>query len=91
VNVDTNGFALGDVVRDTITGLEGTITGIHLYTTGCARVTIQARIGSDGKVPEGAGSDVLTLEMVKAGPRQEPDRAIGGPRRDPTLRPNPLR
>ena len=89
--IDTNGFELGDVVRDTITGFEGTITGIHVWTTGCARVTLQRRVDKDGKVPDGVGSDVLTLEMVKASPRHEINRTIGGPRPEPVHRAEPRR
>lgn len=84
MQIDTNGFELGDEVEDTITGAKGTITGIHQWTTGCARVSIQARVGKDGKVPETVGSDVLTLKLVKAGPRHDVDRSIGGPMPEPT-------
>ena len=86
MHVETNGFEIGDSVRDSITGFAGVIVGIHQYTTGCARASVQPRVGKDGKVPDSLGVDVLTLEMVKRGPRHEapvkPAR-IGGPRDDP--------
>lgn len=84
--VETNGFELGDKVRDTITGVEGVITGIHQYITGCARVSIQPRAGSDNKVPDAIGADVTVIELVKAGPRHVVDRTNGGPRNDPHSR-----
>ena len=89
MQVDTNGFELGDVVKHAVTGLEGTITGIHQYMTGCARATIQQKVGADGKVPDGYGVDVLELEMVAPGPRHEVQPATsksGGPRNDPHSR-----
>jgi hypothetical protein len=92
MQVDTRGFALGDVVSDKITGAVGVITGIHLYTTGCARLSIQPRILADGKVPDVVGSDVLCVEMVEQGKfsLEEVDRNIGGPHDDPVLS-NPAR
>jgi len=86
MNVDTNGFELGDVVRDNVTNIEGIVTGIHMYLTGCARVSIQPKVGKDNKVPDSYGSDVLQLSMVKAGLRHKAPVVaprIGGPRDDP--------
>jgi hypothetical protein len=85
MEIDTKGFALGDIARDTVTGLVGTITGIHQYLTGCARVSLQPP-AADGKVPEHYGADVLTLELVEAGPRHAIDVTAGGPRKDPGAR-----
>jgi hypothetical protein len=45
-------LALGAHVRDTITGYVGTLTSRTSYLHGNTRVTIQARVGADGKVPE---------------------------------------
>lgn len=87
--VDTNGFALGDTVKDTVTGAKGVIIGIHLYLTGCARVSIQPKKGkTDSKVPDVVGSDVMLLEMVRPSTMSSEvvvDRSIGGPRDDPSL------
>jgi hypothetical protein len=84
VQIDTNGIEIGDVAKDTITGFEGTVIGITQWTTGCARASLQARVNKDGKVPDSVGFDVLTLELVKAGPRHDVDRSKGGPRDEPT-------
>ena len=81
--IDTNGFELGDEVRDTITGFTGVVTGVHQYTTGCARLSLQPKVGKDGKVPDTYGVDVLVAEMVKRGPRNKVDTSKGGPRIDP--------
>jgi hypothetical protein len=84
VYVETNGFEIGDVARDTITGFEGTIVGITQWTTGCARASLQTKVDKDGKVPDSVGVDVLILELVKAGPRRDVDRSMGGPMPEPT-------
>lgn len=87
MHIDTNGFEIDDKVRDRITGLEGIVIGITMWTTGCARAVVQPRIDKEGKVPESISIDVLSLEMVKAGPRHEapaPVASIGGPRPTPT-------
>jgi hypothetical protein len=90
--VDTNGFALGDVARDPVTGVEGTIVSFHQYQTGCARASLQAKVGADGKVPDALGVDVLLLELVSAGPDHEAPAApatIGGPHSEPPTRSDP--
>ncbi len=84
MDIDTNGFALGDVARDSITGYEGIIVAFTQWTTGCARVQLQSRVDKEGKVPESYGSDVLSLELVKAGPRHAIDTTKGGPPPAPT-------
>lgn len=83
MDVDTNGYELGDYVRDTVTGAEGTITGIHQWLTGCARVSVQGRVAKDGKVPDANSSDVLQLELIKAGPKHDVNRSKGGPQNEP--------
>jgi hypothetical protein len=89
MQIETEGLELGDKVRDTVTGLVGIITGVHQYITGCARASVQPPAQPDGKVPDAYGIDVLTLELVEAGPRHErqpePTRN-GGPRHDPHSR-----
>lgn len=89
MQIDTYGFELGDVVEDPIVGVRGTITAVHQYMTGCARVSIQPRIEKLGdKPPDTWGCDVTQLTLITAGPNHvvespEVDRSIGGPREDP--------
>lgn len=85
MQIDTNGIELGDHVRDTVTRLEGTVTAVHQYVTGCARVSIQPP-AVDGKVPDQYGADVLTVEIIQRGPRHEIAATAGGPRLDPAAR-----
>ena len=81
--VNTNGFEIGDVARDCITGFEGTIIAITQWTTGCARASLQPRVGKDGRVPDPVGVDVLMLEMLKTGPRHPAETSKGGPAPEP--------
>lgn len=84
MHVETEGIELGDWVRDRVTGVEGVVSGVHQYLTGCARVSIQPQ-AVDGKVPEVVGADVLTVEVLGAGRVKAfaGARATGGPRNDP--------
>ena len=87
MNIDTNGFELGDTVRDPTTGLEGQVIAMTQWLTGCPRAVVQQRIGADGKVPDSVSVDVLILEMVTAGPRRAPAEVTkGGPRPTPSRR-----
>lgn len=89
--IETEGFEIGDVARDKITGFEGTIVGVTQWTTGCARASLQPRVGKDGKIPESAGVDVLNLELVKAGHRHQIDASKGGPMPEPSRQPDARR
>lgn len=77
--VETNGFALGDVAQDTATEFIGKISAFTQYASGCARVALQPKVDKDGKVPEPYWTDVLSIELVEAGPNHEIDTTKGGP------------
>lgn len=91
--IDTNGFEIGDYVRDTISHFEGTIVGITQWTTGCARASIQPRVQKSNtenpKMPEAFSVDVLTLEMLITGSRHDhaPDpKRVGASKGGPPTR-----
>lgn len=74
--IDTNGFEIGDKVRDTVTLFEGIIVGITQWTTGCARASVQPQMSpkavKDGeKIRDAYSIDCLTLMMLEPGPRHE--------------------
>lgn len=87
MNVETGGFELGDTVRDSVTGLEGVISGVHAYQTGCARISIQPKVGADNKVPDSYSVDYPQLELVTPGPRHvvaaSTSSRAGGPHDEP--------
>ena len=89
--IDTNGFELGDVVEDKISGAVGAIIGVTQWTTGCARAVIQPAVSEEfaksGKFPETFSCDVTMLRATDK-PNllapAAPDRSIGGPMPTPS-------
>lgn len=58
--------ALGDRVRDRITGFEGIATTHASHLTGCDRFWLSPRVGQDGKPIDGMWVDIDMLEIVEA-------------------------
>lgn len=56
---------LGDKVRDTVTGLEGIVTGITNWISGCTVMTVQPQQLKDGKAVESSAFDEPRLELVR--------------------------
>lgn len=79
MDLDTNGFEIGDTVCDTMTGLVGKISAFTKYATGCVRAAVQPPLDKDGKVPDAYWTDVLSIELVDAGQLVESDASKGGP------------
>lgn len=98
---NNDGVNLGDLVKDTITGFEGVVIGETRWLYGCRRFTVQPRDLKDGKPIEPVSFDepqLLVLEAFDGGwlPRSNagsPAAAAetGGPRPEPTRRPDPVR
>jgi hypothetical protein len=76
-------FALGDTVRDTVTGFVGKVIGISFWLNGCVQCGVKPPVDKDGKVLEAEWFDTQQLEIVKperkAASKAEP---TGGPQRD---------
>lgn len=80
-------FDLGAKAVDTVTDVEGTITGRFEYLNGCIRYLLE--FGKDGEAKD-IVLDEDRLELVKNARREEPLRRTGGPRPAPS-RPAPQR
>lgn len=81
---------LGQVVRDTLTDLEGTVVGRCEWLYGCVRVIIQPKGSKDGKPHETFWVDEPQVEVVKVkAVQKQPGAAPAGPRKDPERRPDP--
>ena len=78
---------LGQKVRDTISGNEGTAVAITTWLNGCVRICIQPEGTKDGVPFESFVIDEPQLEVVnkKAAPKAEPRH---GPRADPGRAPD---
>lgn len=76
----------GDVLRDRITGFEGTVTARTDFYNGCVQYHLEPR-SIDGKKPEGAWVDEQQIELVTAADPEERDEAA--PRKGGGFRPQP--
>ncbi len=70
----------GDKVRDRITGMTGTVTGIVEYITGCNQALVVPQIGADGAFREGVWFDLqrLSVEQKGAVALDETDESMPG-------------
>lgn len=74
---------LRDEVQDEISGFKGIAVACHIYLQGCTRITLQPKVGKDGKLPEHRTFDEPNLKVTKA--NKLPDkvsavaRLLGGP------------
>ena len=71
---------LGQQVKDSITGYEGTAVGETLWLYGCKRIGIQGNLDKDGKVPDIVWFDADQLTVIpkakrKANKKKEKDPA----------------
>ena len=57
---------LGSEVRDRVTGFTGVAIGRTLWLTGCATITVQPKVGADGKLPDSHSLDEPNLDIVKS-------------------------
>lgn len=75
-------LALGDKVKDKVTGYTGIVIGWHQWLYGCARLTVQSQSLKDGKPIDNQTFDEPQLELVKSAKvKVKPEHRItGGPR-----------
>ena len=81
---------LGDVVKDTLTGLKGTVIGRTEWLYGCVRVIIQPTGVKDGKTADVTTVDEPQCVVIKKaksatvpprhGPKPEAIRSFGSQR-----------
>lgn len=85
---------VGDVVRDTITGFEGTAIARTEWLNGCVRFIVQSPTLHEGKPIEAQHFDEEQLELVEEKGIAMLARATGAPggdRPDPKRAPDPRR
>jgi hypothetical protein len=75
---------LGDQVRDKVTGFAGVAVARTQWLHGCDRIAIQPPVDKDGKLPDNASFDIMSVELVKA---EKPVKTskTGGPQREQFL------
>lgn len=70
-------FEQGDVLRDKITGFEGTVTARTDFYNGCIQYYLEAK-SVDGKKPETTWVDEQQAEVVSSEARHEAQARTGG-------------
>ena len=73
---------LGQKVRDSISGMEGTAVARAEYLYGCVRIAVQPKELKDGVPLDAVYVDEPQLEVVKNTPRPKGDGNNHGPRPD---------
>lgn len=81
---------LGDIAKDTITGLTGAVIAKHEYLNGCVRVSLQPSEVKDGRPVEATTFDVEQIEVVQAAAHKTLSRT-GGPESTPSRQSAPSR
>ena len=78
---------LGSVVKDRITGLQGTAVARTTWLNGCVRYAIQPAVVKDGKPVDEYWVDSQQTELVKpkkkAAKKPAASACTGGPQADP--------
>lgn len=74
-------IALGDTVRDTITGYTGVVIAYTTWLNKCRRISVQSTELKDGKPIDHVVFDIEQLELVKKG-KQHEKPPTGGVRPD---------
>ncbi len=64
---DWNGIALGNEVKDKVTGFTGIATSRIEYLNGCKQICIKPKMVKDSKMPDGEYIDIQQIEVVGEG------------------------
>lgn len=56
---------VGDTARDKVTGAEGIVVAKTHYLTSCDRISVQGKVGADGKIPEWISFDISVAELLE--------------------------
>lgn len=70
---------LGDLVKDSISGLQGVAVSEHNYLNGCTRITVQPKVDKEGKLPESCTFDEPQLLIIRPQVVKEGHHDTGGP------------
>jgi len=71
---------LGDLVKDTITGVQGVVVTRSEWLNGCETVSVQQReLDKDGKPHERLAFDVEQIELVERQGMKKATKESGGP------------
>ena len=77
---------LGDLAKDTITGLTGIVVAKTDWLHGCCRITLQPRGLKEGKILDQNTFDEPQLLFVRKNEAKRGSKNTGGPRPEPIQR-----
>jgi len=69
-------ISLGDVVKDKVTGLKGTVMARTEWLNGCVRINIQPKAFKDGVPVDTVTIDETQLDILT--PYNKPNKTTGG-------------
>lgn len=72
-------IALGDEVKDKISGFRGIAVARYSYLHGCERISVQPKIDKQGKLPESRTFDEPQLMIIKNNLAKRGKGDRGGP------------
>ncbi len=70
---------VGTKVKDSVTGYTGLAVARTEWLNGCFRITIQAPVDKDGKVPDQLTCDEPSVEIINEEPVERDAGVTGGP------------
>jgi hypothetical protein len=76
-------FELGSILKDSVTGFQGVVTGRTEWLYGCKRYVLTPQKLKDGRPIEGVWVDEPQLIEVKSSKTKNPEKPTHGPRNDP--------
>ena len=76
---------LGDIVRDSISGFQGKVTGIAHYIYGCNTALVEPHELKDGEPVKGIWFDIPRLELLED-KKTKKSKHSGGPQNNPPSR-----
>ena len=82
---------LGNLAKDTVTGMTGIVVARTEWMNGCVRLTLQPREVKDGKAVEGGTFDLEQVEYIDEGVRKSEKVPTGGDRPTISRAPDPGR
>lgn len=89
IEEDRPRIELGDLAKDTITGLEGVVIGETQWLFGCRRLVLQPREVKEGKIPDPVSFDEDQCELVLRAEELKASKKPVGTKRTPTGGPAP--
>lgn len=74
-------FGFGDIIKDSVTGAKGTVTGMATYITGCRKYCVEW--GNKDGESKCEWLDEARVILVKSAKKPSDEKQVGGPTTNP--------